>query len=105
EIIIPAIRILKKRGIDCEGPIPADAIFKRAVEGSIDMVIAMYHDQGMIPLKTFYFDKLVNCTAGLKMVRTSPGHGTAFDIAYRDRADSSPFVEAYKLAVCLVSKG
>ncbi len=103
EIIIPAIRILKKRGIDCEGPIPADAIFKKAVEGSIDMVIAMYHDQGMIPLKTFYFDKLVNCTAGLKMVRTSPGHGTAFDIAYRGKADSSPFVEAYKLAVRLVS--
>ncbi|MCM8760256.1 MAG: 4-hydroxythreonine-4-phosphate dehydrogenase PdxA [Candidatus Omnitrophica bacterium] len=101
EIIIPAIRILQKRRIDCEGPIPADAIFKKAVKGNIDMVIVMYHDQAMIPLKTFFFEKLVNCTAGLKMVRTSPGHGTAFDIAYKGKADPSSFVEAYKLAVRL----
>lgn len=103
EIIEPAIKILRKIGINCDGPFPADAIFKRAVEGGLDMVVAMYHDQGMIPLKTFYSDKLVNCTAGLKMVRTSPGHGTAFDIAYKGKADPSSFVEAYKLAVHLVS--
>ncbi|MCM8820628.1 MAG: 4-hydroxythreonine-4-phosphate dehydrogenase PdxA [Candidatus Omnitrophica bacterium] len=104
EIIIPAIRILNKRGIDCAGPIPADAIFKKAFEGIIDMIVVMYHDQAMILLKTFFFDKLVNVTAGLKMVRTSPGHGTAFDIAYKGKAVPSSFVEAYKLTGDLITK-
>jgi len=102
EIIIPALKTLNKKGIICEGPIPADAIFKKAIEGKIDMVIAMYHDQGMIPLKTFYFDKLVNCTIGMKIVRTSPGHGTGFDIAYKGKADPSSFIEAYKMALSLI---
>ncbi|MDD3725753.1 MAG: 4-hydroxythreonine-4-phosphate dehydrogenase PdxA [Candidatus Ratteibacteria bacterium] len=102
EIIVPTCRALRKKGIKCEGPIPADAVFKKAVEGKLDIIIAMYHDQAMIPLKTFYFDKLVNYTAGINMVRTSPGHGTAFDIAYKGKADPSPFIEAYKLAASLV---
>ncbi|MCX8082944.1 MAG: 4-hydroxythreonine-4-phosphate dehydrogenase PdxA [bacterium] len=102
EIIIPAIKVLRQMAIDCKGPLPADVIFKKAVDGELDMVIAMYHDQGMIPLKTFFFDKLVNCTAGISMVRTSPGHGTAFDIAYKGKADPRSFIEAYKLAIRLV---
>ncbi|MCM8829792.1 MAG: 4-hydroxythreonine-4-phosphate dehydrogenase PdxA [Candidatus Omnitrophica bacterium] len=104
EIISPAIKSLRRKGITCEGPISPDVVFKKAIEGIIDMIVVMYHDQAMIPLKTFFFDKLVNVTAGLKMVRTSPGHGTAFDIAYKGKADPSSFVEAYKLAGDLITK-
>jgi len=68
----------------------------------MDMIAAMYHDQALIPLKTFYFDKLVNCTAGLGMVRTSPGHGTGFDIACKGKANPSSFIEAYRTACSLV---
>ncbi len=103
EIIEPAVRIIRKKGISCTGPLPADAIFKKAIDGELDMVAAMYHDQGMIPLKTFYFNKLVNCTAGLGMVRTSPGHGTGFDIAYKGKANPSAFIEAYKVAAQLLN--
>ncbi|MBN1445202.1 MAG: 4-hydroxythreonine-4-phosphate dehydrogenase PdxA [Candidatus Omnitrophica bacterium] len=104
EAIIPAVAALRKKGIACKGPFPADAIFKKALAGDMDMVAAMYHDQALIPLKTFYFDKLVNCTAGLAMVRTSPGHGTGFDIAYKGKANPSSFIEAYKTAVSLTKK-
>lgn len=99
EVIVPAVKSLRKMGIQCVGPFPADSIFKKAIDGELDMVVAMYHDQGMIPLKTFYFNKIVNCTAGLGMVRTSPGHGTGFDIAYKGKADPSSFIEAYRTAV------
>jgi len=101
DIIIPAINALRRKEIVCRGPIPADAIFKKALAGEIDMVVAMYHDQALIPMKTFCFDKLVNCTAGLGMIRTSPGHGTGFDIAYKGKADPSAFIEAYKTAYSL----
>jgi len=103
-VIMPAMRILRKKGIDCAGPFPADSIFKKAFDAELDMVAAMYHDQGMIPLKTFCFNRLVNCTAGLGMVRTSPGHGTGFDIAYRGKADPSAFIESYRTAVRLLRK-
>lgn len=98
-IIIPAISRLKKKGIHCTGPFPADAIFRKAVEKKIDIIISMYHDQALIPFKTFYSGKLVNFTAGIKMIRTSPGHGTAFDIAYKNLANPSSFLSAYKFAV------
>lgn len=102
DVIIPAVAALRKKGIFCKGPIPADAIFKKALAGEMDMVVAMYHDQALIPLKTFYFDKLVNCTAGLGMVRTSPGHGTGFDIAYKGKANPSSFIEAFRTAYRLI---
>ncbi len=102
DVIIPAVAALRKKGIFCKGPIPADAIFKKALAGEMDMVAAMYHDQALIPLKTFYFDKLVNCTAGLGMVRTSPGHGTGFDIAYKGKANPSSFIEAFRTAYRLI---
>jgi len=103
KLLIPAIRILRRKGVRCEGPFPADSVFKKAFEGKFDIVVAMYHDQGMIPLKTFCFNKLVNCTAGLGMVRTSPGHGTGFDIAYTGKADPSAFIKAYKVAVHMLN--
>jgi 4-hydroxythreonine-4-phosphate dehydrogenase len=103
-VIGSAMRIIRGKGLRCIGPFPSDTIFKRALDGEMDMVAAMYHDQGMIPLKTFYFNRLVNCTAGLGMVRTSPGHGTGFDIAYRGKADPSSFIESYKIAVHLLKK-
>ena len=62
----------------------------------------MYHDQALIPLKTFYSEKLVNFTAGIPMIRTSPGHGTAFDIAYKNKANPSSFIESYKFAIKLL---
>jgi len=102
DVIIPAVAALRKKKIVCKGPIPADAIFKKALAGEMDMIAAMYHDQALIPLKTFYFDKLVNCTAGLGMVRTSPGHGTGFDIACKGKANPSSFIEAYRTACSLV---
>lgn len=101
EIIVPAVKILLRKGIVCRGPIPADAIFRKALAGEMDMVAAMYHDQALIPMKTFHAGRLVNCTAGLGMVRTSPGHGTGFDIAYKGKADPSSFIEAYRIAVRL----
>jgi 4-hydroxythreonine-4-phosphate dehydrogenase len=103
-VISPAISTLKQRGITCTGPMPADSVFRAALDGKADMVAAMYHDQAMIPLKTFYPGKLVNCTAGLKMVRTSPGHGTAFDISYSNSADPSSFIEAFRMAACILEK-
>lgn len=92
EIIAPSIEKLKKEGIDCYGPFPADTIFRK----EFDLIIAMYHDQALIPLKTFFFEKLVNYTAGIKMPRASPGHGTGFDIAYQNKANPESFISAYK---------
>jgi len=99
KIILPAISYLNKKGINCIGPIPADIIFKKALKNEIDMIVNMYHDQALIPLKTFYFEKLINFTAGIPMIRTSPGHGTGFDIAYKNKANPSSFIEAYKFAL------
>ena len=87
------------QGIDCFGPIPADTLFLRAVQGEFDGVVAMYHDQGMIPVKLLAFDKAVNVTIGLPIIRTSPAHGTAFDIAGKNIADPSSMMEAIKVAI------
>ena len=97
--IAPVIRTFGSRGMRIEGPFPADGFFgqKRFVE--FDAVIAMYHDQGLIPLKMQAFATGVNVTAGLPIVRTSPDHGTAFDIAGRGKADPSSMIAAIKLAV------
>jgi 4-phospho-D-threonate 3-dehydrogenase / 4-phospho-D-erythronate 3-dehydrogenase len=90
------------QGIDCFGPIPADTLFLRAVQGEFDGVVAMYHDQGMIPVKLLAFDKAVNVTIGLPIIRTSPAHGTAFDIAGKNIADPSSMMEAIKVAIQMV---
>jgi len=85
--IIPAINTLVNKGYDIKGPISGDTIFRNAVKGHYDLVIANYHDQGHIPVKLLYFDKSVNVTLGVPFIRTSVDHGTAFDIAYRNQAN------------------
>ena len=88
-IIEPAIQIAREQGIDATGPYPPDTVFLAARDGKFDAVVAMYHDQGLIPVKLLAFDRAVNLTIGLPIVRTSPpDHGTAFDIVWlRNRAN------------------
>ena len=116
EIIIPAIQAAQKEGIDVVGPFASDTVFMRArnkiVNGSnglaekslgeFDAVIAMYHDQGLIPVKYLGVEQGVNVTLGLPLVRTSPDHGTAFDIAGKGVADASSLIAAIKMAKSLV---
>jgi 4-hydroxythreonine-4-phosphate dehydrogenase len=97
-IIAPAIQAARRKGFNVHGPIPGDAIFHQAVNGRYDAVIAMYHDQGLAPLKMLAFDQGVNVTLGLPMVRTSPDHGTAFDIAGKNKANPSSMIEAIQWA-------
>jgi 4-hydroxythreonine-4-phosphate dehydrogenase len=84
-----------------EGPFPGDTVFVRASRGEFDVVIACYHDQGLIPVKLLAFGRAVNVTLGLPIVRTSVDHGTAFDIAGREVADPSSMIEAARLAAIL----
>ncbi|MCJ7728859.1 MAG: 4-hydroxythreonine-4-phosphate dehydrogenase PdxA, partial [Sedimentisphaerales bacterium] len=98
-IISPAILMAQEQDIDCVGPIPADTLFLRAVQGEFDGVVAMYHDQGMIPVKLLAFDKAVNVTIGIPIIRTSPAHGTAFDIAGKNLADPSSMMAAITTAI------
>jgi 4-hydroxythreonine-4-phosphate dehydrogenase len=98
-IIRPAIESLNALGIaEFKGPGVPDAIFRDAARGNYDAVLAMYHDQGLIPLKLLDFDNAVNVTLGLPIIRTSPDHGTAFDIAGKGAADPSSMISAIKLA-------
>jgi len=99
--IIPAIQKARRRGIRLSGPLAADTLFASPKAKQYDTVIAMYHDQGLIPVKTLYFRKVTNLTLGLPFVRTSPAHGTAFDIAGKNKADASSMAEAIKLAARL----
>ena len=99
-IIIPAVKYLKKKIKNIAGPFPPDTLFHRAQKGEFDAVLCMYHDQGLIPLKMTAFESGVNLTIGLPFVRTSPDHGTAFDIAGKGKADPSSMIEAIKLAAC-----
>ena len=95
-------------GISATGPYPPDTIFNKAYKGEVDIVVCMYHDQGLIPLKMIAFDKGVNVTIGLPIIRTSPDHGTAYDIAWSGQADPSSMIEALKLALqmklCMTKK-
>lgn len=100
-VIIPAISILKNEGLDVSGPYPADTVFYKALQGEFGAVVAMYHDQGLVPIKTLDFRHTVNVTLGLPFVRTSPDHGTAEDIASKGIADHGNLVEAIKMAVKL----
>ena len=97
-IYIPALRSLRRKGIRVVGPIPADSVFPHMAKGRYDMALAAYHDQGMIPLKLYAPELVVNITLGLPFMRTSPGHGTAYDIAGKGRADARPMIEAILLA-------
>jgi 4-hydroxythreonine-4-phosphate dehydrogenase len=98
-LILPAVRKAEKAGLDVSGPYPPDTVFYKACKGDFDIVVCMYHDQGLIPLKMIAFDKGVNITVGLPFVRTSPDHGTAYDIAWKGTADPSSMIEAIRLAV------
>jgi 4-hydroxythreonine-4-phosphate dehydrogenase len=101
DIVAPAIAILKAEGIDVRGPLPADTMFHPGARATYDVALCMYHDQALIPIKTLAFDHAVNVTLGLPFVRTSPDHGTAFDIAGTGRADPSSFIAAVTLAARL----
>jgi 4-hydroxythreonine-4-phosphate dehydrogenase len=102
-ILRPAVAACAARGVDVRGPFPADTIFVRALRGEFDVVIACYHDQGLIPVKMAAFGKAVNVTLGLPIIRTSVDHGTAFDIAGQGTADPSSMIEAVKLAARLAT--
>ena len=99
----PAIRLAKKAGVNALGPLPADTVFHRARHGEFDALLAMYHDQGIGPLKTLDFEKVVNVTLGLSFIRTSPGHGTAYDIAWSGKASPVSLFEAFDLALRLAA--
>ena len=105
DVIKPAIEALQQQGIDAHGPMPADTMFHEAARRAYDVAICMYHDQALIPAKMLGFDDAVNVTLGLPFVRTSPDHGTAFDIAGTGKASPDSFVAALKLAHQLAQNG
>ncbi len=98
DILMPAIEILRDEGIDCTGPIAADAMFHQAARARYDVAMCCYHDQALIPLKLLHFDDGVNITLGLPIVRTSPDHGTAFDIAGKGVARPGAMIAAIRMA-------
>jgi len=104
ETIIPAIEEARKEGIAINGPLPSDKGFYDTAGGRYDLAIAMYHDQGQVPVKLLSYTKSVNVTLGLPFVRTSPCHGTGFDIAGQNKANPQSFIEAIKLATKLIEK-
>lgn len=101
EVVRPAVEQARSEGIDAGGPVPADTLFYKARNGAYDLVVAMYHDQGLAPLKMLAFGASVNVTVGLPIIRTSVDHGTAYDIAGTGRADSASLIEAVRIAVLL----
>ncbi|MGO4449550.1 4-hydroxythreonine-4-phosphate dehydrogenase PdxA [Phyllobacterium sp. TAF24] len=103
EIVRPAVEILRSEGIDARGPLPADTMFHAAARATYDAAVCMYHDQALIPAKTLGFDDSVNVTLGLPFVRTSPDHGTAFDIAGSGKAKPDSLIAALRLADELAS--
>jgi 4-hydroxythreonine-4-phosphate dehydrogenase len=103
-IVAPAIKRLQAEGIDAVGPLPADSLFHERARAAYDVALCMYHDQALIPIKTLAFDHAVNVTLGLPFVRTSPDHGTAFDIAGKGTADPSSLIAALTLAARLSAK-
>jgi 4-hydroxythreonine-4-phosphate dehydrogenase len=100
-IMRPAIASLRAEGIDVTGPFPADTLFVRAGRGEFDIIVAAYHDQGLIPVKLFGFGSAVNVTLGLPIIRTSVDHGTAYDITGQKKADPGSLIEAVLLAARL----
>jgi len=109
DVIAPAIEAVRARGVDACGPFAPDTVFMRARrsegrQGEFDVVVAMYHDQGLIPVKYLGVDRGVNVTLGLPLVRTSPDHGTAFDIAGKGVADAGSLIEAVRMAKALSAR-
>ena len=103
DVIAPAVAEARAAGLDVTGPLPADTVFVRAVRGEFDVVIAAYHDQGLVPVKLMAFGRAVNVTIGLPIIRTSVDHGTAFDIAGQGIADEGSMIEAVLLAARLAA--
>ncbi|MEM6315908.1 MAG: 4-hydroxythreonine-4-phosphate dehydrogenase PdxA [Planctomycetota bacterium] len=103
-IIAPAILHAREAGINAIGPVSPDVVFREAAQGRYDAVVAMYHDQGLIPVKLLAFDESVNMTLGLPIIRTSPDHGTAFDIVGKNRANPGSMTAAIRMAVELAEK-
>ena len=101
DVIIPAIERAQEMGINCHGPLSADTVFNKALNGEFDIVVVQFHDQGAIPIKMHAFDSGVNITLGIPVIRTSPTHGTAFDIAGKGIADPGSMIEAIKTAVMM----
>ncbi len=102
--ILPAIELAKSEGINATGPHPADSVFNQAIDGMYDVVVVMYHDQGHIPIKVHGFEESVSVNLGIPFIRTSVDHGTAFDIAGKNLAQSTSMVEAVKLAIALATQ-
>ncbi len=105
EWLAPLVARMRTEGLSIEGPLSPDTVFHRAYEGEFDAVVALYHDQGLIPLKLVHFHEGVNLTLGLPFVRTSPDHGTAFDIAWTGKARVDSFRAALEMAVRLARRG
>jgi 4-hydroxythreonine-4-phosphate dehydrogenase len=101
-VIAPAVAHAREQGVDVVGPLAADTLFSQARAGHFDAVVAMYHDQGHVALKTLGFDHAVNVTLGLPIVRTSVAHGTAFDIAWQGKAETRSLIEAVRVAALIV---
>jgi 4-hydroxythreonine-4-phosphate dehydrogenase len=104
DVVRPAVERLQAEGIDARGPLPADTLFHAAARAGYDVALTMYHDQALIPIKTLAFDHAVNVTLGLPFIRTSPDHGTAFDIAGTGRADAGSLIAAIALAARLSAR-
>lgn len=104
DIISPAVKRAQAKGLDVHGPVSADTLFYQALRGDYDAVVAMYHDQGLIPVKLIGFENGVNWTVGLPFIRTSPDHGTAYDIAGLGKADPSSMISAIRLALRLAAR-
>ncbi|MFQ6104451.1 MAG: 4-hydroxythreonine-4-phosphate dehydrogenase PdxA [Candidatus Glassbacteria bacterium] len=103
-LLLPAVRESETNGIKVKGPMPSDTIFNSCMAGMLDAVVALYHDQGMIPIKVHAFGRGVNLTLGLPFVRTSPDHGTALDLAWNGVADAGSMIEAFSLAEKLIGR-
>lgn len=101
DVIVPAIARAQEMGIDCHGPLSSDTVFNKALNGEFDIVVVQFHDQGTIPIKMHAFDSGVNITLGIPVIRTSPTHGTAFDIAGKGIANPGSMIEAIKTAVMM----
>jgi 4-hydroxythreonine-4-phosphate dehydrogenase len=104
DVLTPAVAEARSSGIDVTGPLPADTVFVRAARGEFDVVVAAYHDQGLVPVKLLAFGRAVNVTLGLPIIRTSVDHGTAFDIARQGVADEGSLIEAILLAARLAGE-
>ena len=104
DVIAPAVAALRAEGIDARGPLPADTMFHEAARAGYDAALCMYHDQALIPVKMLDFAKGVNVTLGLPFIRTSPDHGTAYDIAGRGVADPTSLIEALNMADAMAAR-